>query len=160
MIHFSFTLPDPDSPWRETWDRAEHANPADISEMDLRYKYFGVRARLTVDDVEVISDRGFVTLVDLALSIAWAGKQIAAGHDSAFNFTEAAEVIRLHADGQRIEMSSSVKPWTVTVARDQLLGEFTKLRQEAHACLITQVPGLAEHPVIRRIPPEQGMPEQ
>ncbi|WP_411104985.1 hypothetical protein [Streptomyces sp. cmx-4-9] len=156
MIEFSFTLPEPESPWHTTWDRVQQVNTADISEMDLRYKHFGVRAQLTINDVEVISNRGFITLVDLALSVSWVGKCLAAGEDSAFNFTEGAEVIRLHVEGDRIAMSSSVKPWATSVAREQLLEAFAELRNEAHACLTARVPGIADHPVIRRFAPDQA----
>ncbi len=95
MIHFSFEPPVPGSPWRDTWDKACQFSPSVISEIDLFYKYFGVRAELVVDGVEVISGQGYLTLVDLALSLRHALNRLSSGEDSAIGFTENNEVIRL-----------------------------------------------------------------
>ncbi|MEU6759850.1 hypothetical protein [Streptomyces sp. NPDC046685] len=122
--------------------------------MDLRYKYFGVRAEMIVNNVEVVSKSGFVTLVDLALSVAWAVKRLAVGQDAAFNFTEGAEIIRLRHEGNLITLSSSLKPWTVSVGREQLVEALGEFLRKAHTCLVSDVPELAGNAVIQRFSPE------
>ncbi|GGL66774.1 hypothetical protein GCM10010129_07750 [Streptomyces fumigatiscleroticus] len=93
MIHLSFSLPEPGSPWRRTWEVAKQGDPAGLAEIDLRYKFFGVNVEMVVDDVEIISKRRFVTLVDLALSLSHAERRISSGEDAAFGFTESEEVV-------------------------------------------------------------------
>ncbi|WP_406158900.1 hypothetical protein OG298_16295 [Streptomyces sp. NBC_01005] len=66
--------------------------------MGLCYKYFGVSTELVVDEVEVISNEGHVTLVDLALSLCHALSCLSSGEDTAIGFTEDDEVIRLRRE--------------------------------------------------------------
>ncbi|TWV34719.1 hypothetical protein FRZ03_27985 [Streptomyces misionensis] len=154
MIHLSFSLPEPGSPWRRTWEGAKQGDPAGIAEIDLRYKYFGVNVEMLVDSVEVISKRRFVTLVDLALSLSHAERRISSGEDAAFGFTESEEVIHLHLDGDLIALTSSKRPWRVTVEHEELASAFSSFLREVHSCLTSEIPGLAVNPVIRQILPE------
>lgn len=154
MIHFSFEPPGPGSPWRDTWDKACQVSPAAISETDLCYKYFGVRVDLAVDGVEVISGQGYLTLVDLALSLRHALSRISSEEDSAIGFTENDEVIRLRREGDRVVITSSKHDWRVSVDREELVGAFVEFLREAHSRLTGFVPGLADNPVIREFSPE------
>ena len=155
MIHLSFSLPEPGSPWLKTWDNARQCNPAVIAEMDLRYKYFGVNFELVVGDIEVVSKKRFVTLVDLALSLSGAVKRISSGDDAAFGFTESEEVIHLRRDGDLVTVSSSMRPVQVSVRREELVDEFVRFLRAAHSRLAAEVPGLSANPVIQQFSPEQ-----
>lgn len=154
MIHLSFYLPEPGSPWIKTWDAAKQGDPAAATEMDLRYKYFGVNFELAVDDTEVVSKKRFVTLVDLAFSLSGAAKRISLGEDAAFGFTESDEVIHLRQDDDLIAVSSSKRPVQAFVGREELVREILIFLRAAHSRLIAEIPGLSANPVIQRIPPE------
>ncbi|MFF9790104.1 hypothetical protein [Streptomyces bacillaris] len=154
MIHFSFEVPNAGSPWRDTWDRAFQVNPATINEMDLCYKYFGVTVDLAVDEVGIISSEGHVTLVDLSLSLCHALSLLSAGEDTAIGFTEDDEVIRLHREDGLVKITSSKHQWQVSVEREELVGSFVNFLRDAHACLTTNIPGLADNPVVQRFSPE------
>lgn len=155
MIRLSFTPPAPESPWRRTWEDAKQGDPACLTEMDLRYKYFGANVELVVDGQEVISARRFVTLVDLALSLAHAMRRISAGEDAAIGFTESEEVIHLRRDGEeRIAVTSSKQPWAASVGSEELLGAFSGFVRDAYARLTAEIPGLGANQVIRRLSPE------
>ncbi|QTR02720.1 hypothetical protein J7S33_27330, partial [Saccharothrix algeriensis] len=155
VIHFSFEVPGAGSFWRDTWDKArQRVGPAAISETDLCYKYFGVRAELVVNGVEVISGRGHRTLVDLALCLRHAVNSLSSGEDSAISFTENDEVIRLRCEGDRVVITSSKRDWRVAVDREELVGAFVEFLREAHSCLTGFIPGLVDNPVIREFSPE------
>ncbi|WP_260634842.1 hypothetical protein [Streptomyces angustmyceticus] len=154
MIHLSFSLPDPGSPWWRTWEEAKQADPGGIAEIDLRYKYCGVNVEMIVDGVEVISKRRFVTLTDLALSLSHVGRRISAGEDAAFGFTEGEEVIHLRRNGDRIVVSSSKRSWQVTVEPEALARAFSDFLRDAYSCLTSEIPGLIANPVIQRISPK------
>ncbi|MEV5546288.1 hypothetical protein AB0L35_09095 [Streptomyces sp. NPDC052309] len=154
MIHFSFEPPGSGSPWRDTWDKAHQVSPAAISEMDLCYKYFGVRAELVVDRVEVISKQGYLTLVDLALSLRHALNRLSSEEDSAIGFTENDEVIRLRREGDLVVITSSKHEWRASVDREELVDAFVEFLREAHSSLTGFIPGLADNSVIRRFFPE------
>ncbi|MCF6525008.1 hypothetical protein [Streptomyces sp. JJ36] len=151
MIHLSFSLPVPGSPWRRTWEAAKQGDPAGLAEIDLRYKYFGVNVEMVVDGVEVISKTRFVTLVDLALSLSHAKKCISSGADATFGFTESEEVIHLRREGELIAMSSSKRPWRVTVERGELASALSSFLRQAHSCLTAEIPELADNLVVRQI---------
>jgi hypothetical protein len=154
VIHLSFSLPEPGSPWLKTWDSAKQGDPAAITEMDLRYKHFGVNLELTVGDVEIVSKRRFVTLVDLALSLSGVVERISSGEDAAFGFTESEEVIHLRRDGDLIAVSSSMRPAQASVEREELVGEFVRFLQAAYSRLVAEIPELAANPVIQRFSPD------
>lgn len=154
MIHLSFSLPESSSPWRKTWDSARQGDPAAIAEIDLRYKHFGVNFELAVGDVEIVSKKRFVTLVDLALSLSGAVKRISSGEDAAFGFTESEEVIHLRRDGDLISVSSSKRLVQASVGREELVAEFIRFLQEAHSRLAAEIPGLSANPIIQRFSPE------
>ncbi|MFE0681220.1 hypothetical protein ACFW17_10480 [Streptomyces sp. NPDC058961] len=151
MIDLSFSLPESASPWRRTWDGAKQGDPAGIAEIDLRYKYFGVNVVMVVGDVEIISKRRFVTLVDLALSLRGVAERISRGEDAAFGFTESEEVISLRQAGDSISVSSSKMPGQASVARGELLETISGFLQSAHSRLVEEIPELDENPVVRRI---------
>ncbi|WP_421110448.1 hypothetical protein [Streptomyces sp. NEAU-S77] len=151
MIHLSFFPPELDSPWRRTWDAVKQGDPVAISEIDLRYKCFGVNAEMVVNGVEVISKSGFVTLVDLALSLSHVRQRISSGEDAAFGFTESEEVIHLRRDGGLISLSSSAQPWQVSVEPGELADAISGFLREAHSRLVADVPDLVANPVIRRL---------
>ncbi|MDH6710058.1 hypothetical protein P3T27_006807 [Kitasatospora sp. MAA19] len=151
MIHLSFSLPESASPWRRTWDGAKQGDPAGIAEIDLRYKYFGVNVEMVVDDVEIISKKRFVTLVDLALSLRAVVERISHGEDAAFGFTESEEVISLRQTGGSISVSSSKKPGQALVATGELLEKISEFLQSAHSRLVEEIPELDENPIVRRI---------
>lgn len=151
MIHLSFSLPEPASPWRRTWDGAKQGDPAGLAEIDLRYKYFGVNVEMVIGGVEIISKKRFVTLVDLALSLRGAVERISRGEDAEFGFTESEEVIRLSQAGESILVGSSKKQEQASVARNELLAEFSEFLRSAHSQLIEEIPELRENPAIRMI---------
>ncbi|MFD5711395.1 hypothetical protein ACFWHW_13525 [Streptomyces pharetrae] len=154
MIHLSFSLPEPGSPWLKTWDSAKQGDPAAITEMDLRYKHFGVNFELTVDGVEIVSKARFVTLVDLALSLSAVVERISSGQDAAFGFTESEEVIHLRRDDDLVAVSSSMRPVRASVERGELVGEVVQFLRSAHSRLIAEVPELSANPVVQRFSPE------
>ncbi|GAA0927058.1 MULTISPECIES: hypothetical protein [Streptomyces] len=154
MIHLSFSLPEPGSPWQRTWEKAKQGDPASLAEVDLRYKYFSVNVEMVIDGVEVISKRRFVTLVDLALSLSHAKKCISSREDAAFGFTESEEVIYLQCDGDLIVVTSSKRSWQVTAERKELVSAFSGFLREAYSCLTSEIPGLVANPVLRQILPE------
>lgn len=151
MIRLRFRLPQPGSPWRETWEDAKSQDAAAIGETTLRYSYFGVNAELVVDGTQIISDEGFVTLVDLALSIAGAVARISAGADAAIGFTESDHVVRFHLDGDRVLVSSSRSSEQPSADREELLTEFSEFLIAARARLVAEIPGLGANPAIQRI---------
>ncbi|WP_125506288.1 MULTISPECIES: hypothetical protein [unclassified Streptomyces] len=150
MIHLSFSLPEPGSPWLKTWDSAKQGDPAAITEMDLRYKHFGVNFELTVGDVEIVSKKRFVTLVDLALSLSGVVNRISSGDDAAFGFTESEEVIHLRRDGDLVVVSSSMRPAQASVERQEVVGEIVRFLRAVHSRLVAEIPELSANPVIRR----------
>ncbi|MFJ9617992.1 hypothetical protein [Streptomyces noursei] len=153
MIHLSFNAPAPGAPWRKTWDSVSRVDTENISEMDLRYKHFGASVDMTIGDVEIISKNRFVTLVDLALSISHAIGRLSAGEDAALGFTESEEVIHLRRDGDLVEISSTKRPFVVSVENGELVRAFEGFLEGVHSHLTTSFPGLIENPVIRRLSP-------
>jgi hypothetical protein len=128
---------------------------ATISEVDLRYKYFGVTLELVVEEVEIIRKNGFATLVDMALCVLGAVRSISAGEDAELGFTESAEIIHLRRDDDLVVVSSSNRPVKGSVAREELLSEFIRFLRVAYHRLVTEVPGLSENPIIRRFSPDE-----
>lgn len=151
-MQLSFSLPESASPWSATWDEAKRHDPPGISEIDLRYKYFGVNVEMSVSDVEIISKKGFVTLVDLALSLRGVVERVSRGEDAAFGFTESDEVINLRQAGDSISVSSSKEPGQASVARAELLEKISDFLRSAHSKLVEEIPQLNENPIIQRIP--------
>ncbi|MEV7026542.1 hypothetical protein [Kitasatospora sp. NPDC093558] len=151
MIHLSFSLPEPASPWHETWDDARRGDPSGISEGDLRYRYFGVNVEMIVDSVEIISKRRFVTLVDLALSLRGVAERISRGEDAAFDFTESEEIISFRRAGDSISVGSSRRPGRGSVAPGELLEKISEFLKSAHSRLVEEIPGLDENVTVRRI---------
>ena len=129
-------------------------DPADISEINLRYKHFGVNFEMMIDDVEIVSREKFVTLVDLALSLSGAAKRISVRENAAFGFTESDEVIHLRCDGNIISANSTKSLAQASVDRKELLDEFSRFLGEVHYRLVSDFPGLSKHPVMRRFSPE------
>jgi hypothetical protein len=154
VIHFSFEVPNVGSPWRDTWNRAFQVNPANISEMDLCYKYFAVTVDIAVDEVEIISSERHVTLVDLALSLCHVLGCLLAGEDAAIGFTEDDEVIRFRVEAALVAVTSSKHQWRVSVEEEELVGAFVDFLREAHSRLTENVPGLAGNPIVQRFSPE------
>ncbi|MGX2993298.1 hypothetical protein JNUCC64_03225 [Streptomyces sp. JNUCC 64] len=153
MIHLSFSPPGADSPWRKTWEAARQVGPANIAEIDLRYNYFGANVEMVIDGVEVISKRRFVTLVDLAFSLSQVVNRISVREDAAFGFTESEEVIHLRFDGDRVFVSSSKRDWRIPVEPGEVVDGFAVFLREVYSCLTSEIPGLGENPVIRKILP-------
>jgi hypothetical protein len=154
VIHLSFSHPEPGSPWLKTWDSAKQGDPAAISEIDLRYKYFGVNFELVVGDVEIVPKKRFVTLVDLALSLSSVLERISSGQDAAFDFTENEEVIHLRRDGDLVAVSSSTRPVQASAESEELVGEVVQFLRTAHSRLVAEIPELSANPVIQRFSPE------
>ena len=151
MIRLSFCLPEPGSSWFMTWEAAKQGDPASISEIDLRYKYFGVNVEMVVDDVEMISKKRFVTLVDMALSISEVVARISRGEDAMFGFTESEDVIRLHREVNSVSVESSRTGKCASVSRDELIDTFSTFLREVHSRLINEVPRLGENSTIRKV---------
>jgi hypothetical protein len=151
MVSSSFDLPVPSSPWRRTWQAAERGDPSAIPEIDLRYKYFGVNAELVAGGVRIISKDGFVTLVDLALSLCRVAERLSRGENASFGFTEREEVISFHLDGETVTITSSKNPQPAVAARGELLAELRTFVRTAHARLVGEIPALAGNPVINRL---------
>ncbi|MFI9157523.1 hypothetical protein [Kitasatospora aureofaciens] len=151
MIKLSFSVPEPASPWRRTWEAAVQGDPAAIPEIDLRYKCFAVNVELVVNGVEIISKRRFVTLVDLALSLCAVSERISRGEDASFGFTESEDVIAVRRVGEMVSISSSKRQEQATTPSDELLSELSGFIQAAYSKLVGEIPRLAENPVIQRI---------
>lgn len=139
MIHISCSLPEPGSFWWDSWDKPQLGDPATIAEIDLRYKCFDVNAEMIVNGVEFVSKNGFVTLVDLALSIRGVTERLSRG-DEACGFTEWSEVIHLRRTGESIVISSSEKLKRASAARAQLLAQFLDFLRSAHSRLVEEIP--------------------
>ncbi|MEU0570856.1 hypothetical protein ABZ297_36430 [Nonomuraea sp. NPDC005983] len=122
--------------------------------MELRYKYFGANVELIVDDIEIISKKKFVTLVDLALSVSHAAKRLSSGEDAALGFTESEEVILLRRDGDLVTISSSKRHWRVSAVHEELSDAFNGFVRQVHSRLIDDIPELAANPVIQRLSTE------
>jgi len=148
VVQLSFDVPGAGAPWGDTWTLPKGVDPAAVSEIDLCYKYFGVRVRFVVDEVDVISDRRHLTLVDLALALVNATDRLSAGQDAAIGFTESEEVIRLRVEGSQVAITSSTHPWRAVAGCEQLVGEMKSFLRGVYAHLTGQVPGLAENPVV------------
>ncbi|MFG3437737.1 hypothetical protein ACGF0J_10905 [Nonomuraea sp. NPDC047897] len=150
MIYLTFKVPSAESPWRKTWDSVNQVDPGELNEIDIRYKYFGANVHLLIDDVEVVSKKRFVTLVDFALSISHAVKRLSSGEDAAIGFTESEEVIRLHSDDSLVAISSSKHSWEVSVDREEFIVVLTDFLRQVHSRLMAEFPWLAADPVIQR----------
>ncbi|CCB73215.1 MULTISPECIES: hypothetical protein [Streptomycetaceae] len=153
MIELSFSAPDPASPRRKTWQRALQVNPAEIPEIDLRYKLFGGAVKFIANGVEIISTRKFVMLADLALSLHDAASRISRREDAAIGFTESEEVILFHSSGETVTIESSRKSEQSTVSRDELLESLSQFVRAVYRQLISDIPGLVDNPVIQQIGP-------
>ncbi|MEU6395289.1 hypothetical protein [Streptomyces sp. NPDC046939] len=152
MIQFSFETPSPESPWwQKTWDSVYRTEPATIDEMSLRYKYFGVRPRLVVDGVAVMSGESHVPLVDLALSLRFALHRLSSGEDAAIGFTESDRVIHLQQEERVIAITSSDSEWRTTVDSEALKASFVTFVREAHSRLIAHCPELACNASIQKL---------
>lgn len=151
MMQLSFSLPGSASPWSVTWDEVKRHDPPGIAEIDLRYKYFGVNVEMSVGDVEIISKKRFVTLVDLALSLRGVVERVSRGEDAAFGFTESDEIINLRQAGDSISVSSSKKPGQASVTRAELLEKLSDFLRSAYSKLVEEIPQLNENPVVQRI---------
>ncbi|MEU4769830.1 hypothetical protein AB0H12_42095 [Actinosynnema sp. NPDC023794] len=151
MVSLSFDLPAPSSPWRRTWQAAGRGDPSAIPEIDLRYKYFGVNVELVAGGVQIISKKGFVTLVDLALSLCGVAERLSRGENASFGFTEREEVIGFHLDGETVTVTSSKDPQSAVAARAELLAELGTFVRTAHARLVDEIPALSDNPVIDRL---------
>ncbi|ANZ41925.1 hypothetical protein BBK82_44340 [Lentzea guizhouensis] len=148
MVQLSFDVPGAGEPWGDTWTLPKGSDPAAVSEIDLCYRYFGVRVRFVVDQVDVISDRRYLPLVDLALSLVNATDRLSAGRDATIDFTESEEVIRLRVEGSQVAITSSKRAWRAVAGREKLVGEMRNFLRGAYSRLTGQVPGLAENPVV------------
>lgn len=153
MIDISFSLPAASSPWRQTWDDARRLDPKVISEMDLRYKYFGVNVELVVGGLELISRRKFVTLVDLALSFRGVVDRVSRGEDATFGFTESANVINIRQQEGGLSVGSSTRSEIASVSSEELVDGLSRFIREAHGKLLQEIPGLAGNPIIQRLGP-------
>lgn len=140
MIHISCSLPEPGSFWWDSWDKPQLGDPATIAEIDLRYKCFDVNAEMIVNGVEFVSKNGFVTLVDLALSIRGVTERLSRGDDAAFGFTQCSDVIHLRQTGESIVISSSEKLKRASAARAQLLAQFSDFLRSARSRLAEEIP--------------------
>ncbi|WP_143020502.1 hypothetical protein [Sinosporangium album] len=133
---------------------ANRDNPADINETDLCYKYCAVNIEILIEDIEIISARSFVTLIDLALSFSHSMKCITIGEQGGFGFTEREEYISLRCAGDLAVATSSKRHWHATVEREELLEALRKFLQDAYSCLTSEIPELENNPVIRRLDQE------
>ncbi len=121
--------------------------------MDLRYKYFAANVELSVNGVEFISKRRFVTLVDLALSISGVVRRVSSGGEAAFGFTESDEVVRVTRDGDLVRLSSSNRPEVVSLPQDELIVEFRRFLHSVHSRMVAEVPELVRNPTVQKILP-------
>lgn len=151
MITLSISLLDPGSPWLRTWDDVRGVDPATLSEMDLRYKYFGVGFRLAVGGIEIIPQGKVVTLVDLMFSLSFALESILSGQDAAFDFTEYDDIIRLRQESDLVIVSSSKGSVEGSVNREEFLGEAVRFLGECFSRLVAEVPELSINPTIQRL---------
>ncbi|MGB3444021.1 MAG: hypothetical protein WBA97_35240 [Actinophytocola sp.] len=154
MISISFSLPEANSPWRKTWEDAKQGDAARIAEIDLRYKYFGVNVEMIVGDVEVISKKRVITLVDVALSLMHVEKRILSGEDAAFGFTESEEVVQLRRDGDRIVVTSSTRAFRTTVERGELANACSRFCRNAYSCLVDELPALVDNSTVQLMLPK------
>jgi len=151
VITLSISLPDPGSPWLRTWDDVRDKDPATLSEMDLRYKYFGVDFRLAVGGIEITPQGQVVTLVDLMFSLLFALERISSGQDGAFGFTENDDVIHLRQESDSVIVSSSKGSVEGSVNREEFLGETVRFLSECFSRLVAEVPELSVNPTIQRL---------
>ncbi|MFY1598257.1 hypothetical protein [Micromonospora sp. WMMD737] len=151
VIQLDFSVPKPGSAWRETWRLRDGSDPATVSEMDLRYKYFGAQVDFAIDDMTVISKVGHVTLVDLALALRHAEGRLSSGEDAAFGFTESSKVVRLEGPGPVISVRPSVSSESAQVSRQQLVPALATFRESVYQRLIVEVPGLEGNPTIQKL---------
>lgn len=105
------------------------------------------------DEVEIISDSGHVTLVDLALSVRHALGRLALGEEASLGFTESADVIRLVRDGDLVLVSTSVDGLSASIDYVELVTSFSEFLQKAYTCLVSRAPGLARNLTIRKVNP-------
>ena len=137
--------------WRKTWEAARGVNLANATEVDLRYKSFGVNVSLVMGETEIVSPRRFVTPVDSALSIRNVMESIVRGEDSGFGFTESEEIISFRKEGDRISVISSTKPVRSEVTADELISEFSHFLWSAHSFLLNELPDLGGNAVAGRM---------
>ncbi|MGC4892108.1 hypothetical protein [Micromonospora sp. DT227] len=151
MLVLTFTLPPADSGWSRTWSLPADADPAHVSEMDLRYKYFAAKVKMAVGETAVISPGGHVQLVDLALSFKGAEARLGRGEDASFGFTERPEVIHFRAVGPTVRIESSEKPYQVDVETRVLVSELAQFRNSVYECIAKAVPQIVANESIRQI---------
>ena len=151
MIILSFAFPEAGSPWLKTWEHARTKDVSSLGETELRYKYFAVRPELVVDGVDLVSKDSFVTLVDMALSLAFAAKRIAAGEDAVLGFTETSDVIRFIWEGELVRIKSSENDVNAVAAGGELSAEMKRFVRAAYSRLVAEIPGLSVNPVLDRI---------
>ncbi|MFC5266706.1 hypothetical protein ACFPJ1_31710 [Kribbella qitaiheensis] len=124
----------------------------ELTETDLCYKYFAVAMEFDVDGVDVVRKGRFVTLVDMALGIQYAGRRISAGEDASIGFTEHEEVIHFRrGTGDEIVATSSVRSVVAVVDGAELVGAFGMFVRDAYLRLVAECPGLVANPTVRRL---------
>jgi hypothetical protein len=94
--------------------------------------------------------RGLTVVLLLFVVELQGQRRISSGENAAFGFTESDEVIPLRHDGELNAVTSSKRPWRVTVRRDELATAFSGFIREAHSRL-SEVPGLVANPVIAQM---------
>ncbi|WP_158710288.1 hypothetical protein [Streptomyces sp. NRRL F-5126] len=150
-MHLSFSVPSQESPWIKTWESIQPQNAAEVSEMDLRYKYFGVAVEMSAGGVDFISKNKYVTLMDLGLSFRDVIAKVSAGRDAAFGFTESEEVIRVRHVGEYVSISSSNSSAQASVSRSDFVAHLSSFVRRARNVLLREVPELGNNPVLQRM---------
>jgi len=128
-------------------------DPVTISEMDLRYKYFGGRVEMVIGDIEFISKRSNITLVDLALSLRWVVDRISQGRDAVFGFTEKEDRVTLRWIDGNVAVESSPGEKYATAEPGELIAKLAEFTGLVYSKLLEAAPGMAENPTIQRIAP-------
>ncbi|GAA0474250.1 hypothetical protein Aca07nite_62460 [Actinoplanes capillaceus] len=152
MMMFDIEAPMPGDPLFASWERIAQTNPATVNETTLRYKVFLVRVSLRVGGVELITRDSYVTMVDMALSAAFAAKRIKAGKIGGLGFTEHNEVIKFEIKGDDVYVYSSDAPSVVGIAaRAEVMSGLKKFASNAHSLLVEYNRELERNPVISRL---------
>ncbi|WIM98379.1 hypothetical protein ACTOB_001978 [Actinoplanes oblitus] len=145
MNLLQFEIPENEPALFDTWPLADQRDAGSVTDVDLYYRLFLVRARFVASGVEFISPTGTVTLFSLASSAVGSVLRLRDGLSGGLGLPESPEVIEFRPDGAEVVIRSSLLPLTAVVGRTELIACLIAFVNEAHRAIVSHWAALAEN---------------
>ena len=143
MISLDFSLQPPSR-------RESETDFASVRVLSLHYRYFYGDATFVINEVDLSTRGGFLTLVDFAVELDRIATALLANDDSAqvYNFTESDDSISFRRKQEVIEVSSSYAPGVASAGPSELSIEARLFLLRVLNDLIVRHPELGRNPYV------------